>query len=54
MDIYELQNVVDALENRDRLGTDDIGFLRHLMDNKENPLTVDERHWLQDIVEGLT
>ena len=53
MTIYQLESVIRALESKDRLDSDDIGFLMHLLENKDNELVKSEILWLQEITEQL-
>ena len=53
MNIHQLGDAAKALDNRDKLDDDDIGFIRHLLDNKDVDLTKAEVRWLQDIMGQL-
>ena len=51
MNIHQLESVVRALESRHLLDGDDIGFLMHLLENRDNELVKAEELWLSDIEE---
>ena len=53
MNIHQLGDAAKALDNRDRLDDDDVGFIRHLFDNKDVDLTKAEVRWLQDVMDQL-
>ena len=49
MNIYELQQATCALERGKSIGTDNLGFIKHLLHNKDKDLSREDRLWLKEI-----
>ena len=50
MNIHQLEQLVIALEQKDRLCTDSVEFLEHLVLNKDTELDVDDTERLTEIL----